>query len=82
MRQGEVSLIKTIGLGSDADNIRADGEAQVIVGYGEGGLAVLDAKTGEHREDVALAAHPESFQLDQKDNRIFVNEPGAFQISA
>jgi hypothetical protein len=81
MRRGEdFSLIKTIGLGSDADNIRADGEAQVIVGYGEGGLAVLDAKTGERREDVALAAHPESFQLDHKDNRIFVNEPGAFQI--
>src|SRR6516162_6812757 len=74
MRQGEdLSLIETISLGSDADNIRADGEARVIVGYGEGGLAVLDAKTGERREDVALAAHPESFQLDQKDNRIFVN---------
>ena len=81
MRQGEdLSLIKTISLGSDADNIRADGEAQVIVGYGEGGLALLDAKTGDQREDFALAAHPESFQLDQKDNRIFVNEPGAFQI--
>ena len=80
-RGGDLSLIRTINLGDDADNIRADGETQVIVGYGEGGLAVLDAKTGEKRDEIALAAHPESFQLDQKDNRIFVNEPGAFRIA-
>ena len=81
MRRGERSFPhQNNWSGQDADNIRAEGEAQVIVGYGEGGLAVLDAKTGEQREDFALAAHPESFQLDQKDDRIFVNEPGAFQI--
>ena len=80
-RGGDLSLIRTINLGDDADNIRADGETQVIVGYGEGGLAVLDAKTGEKRDEIALAAHPESFQLDQKHNRIFVNEPGAFRIA-
>jgi hypothetical protein len=62
MRKGkDLSLIKTIDLGSDADNIRAEGEEQVIVGFGDGGLAVLDAKTGEKREEIPLAAHPESF---------------------
>jgi DNA-binding beta-propeller fold protein YncE len=82
MRKGkDLSLIKTIDLGSDADNIRAEGEEQVIVGFGDGGLAVLDAKTGEKREEIPLAAHPESFQLDRKDSRIFVNEPGSFRIA-
>jgi hypothetical protein len=82
MRRGsDFLLVKTIGLGDDADNIRAEGEQQIIVGYGEGGLAVLDAKTGEKRQDIALAAHPESFQLDRQDSRIFVNEPGAFRIA-
>ena len=51
------------------------------MGFGEGGLVVLDAKTGEKREEIPLAAHPESFQLDRKDSRIFVNEPGSFQIA-
>ena len=82
MRRGsDFSLVKTIGLGDDADNIRVESEQQVIVGYGEGGLAVLDAKTGERRENISLAAHPESFQLDRQDGRIFVNEPGAFRIA-
>ena len=38
-----LSLVTTIRLGDDADNVRAEGEKQVIVGYAKGGLAVLDA---------------------------------------
>ena len=35
-----------IDLGEDADNIRVDSAAnQILVGYGNGGLAVIDAKT-------------------------------------
>src|SRR3954469_15809408 len=35
-----------IDLGEDADNIRVDNAAnQILVGYGSGGLAVIDAKT-------------------------------------
>ena len=80
-RGGDLSLVKTIGLGEDADNIRVEGEQQVIVGYGKGALAILDAKTGEKRQNFALAAHPESFQLDRQKGRIFVNEPGAFRVA-
>jgi DNA-binding beta-propeller fold protein YncE len=80
-RGGDLSLIRTINLGEDADNIRAEDEHQVIVGYGKGALAVLDAKTGEKRQDFALAAHPESFQLDRQNGRIFVNEPSAFRVA-
>ena len=80
-RGGDLSLVTTIRLGDDADNVRAEGEKQVIVGYGKGGLAVLDANTGEKREDIPLAAHPESFQLDPEGGRVFVNEPGALAIA-
>lgn len=65
-----------IDLGSDADNIRIDAAAKrVIIGYGEGGLAVLDAATRNKVEKVSLKAHPESFQLDPNSRRIFVNLP-------
>jgi hypothetical protein len=46
-----LSLVTTIRLGDDADNVCDEGEKQVIVGYGRGGLAMLDANTGEKRED-------------------------------
>ncbi len=65
-----------IDLGDDADNIRVDTIAnQIIVGYGKGGLAVIDAKACRKIADIPLGAHPESFQLDPDSNQIFVNLP-------
>jgi len=70
-----------IDLGDDADNIRVDGAAnQVVVGYGSGGLAVIDAKTFRKTANIPLPAHPESFQLEPGTPRIFVNLPAAGAI--
>jgi hypothetical protein len=61
-------------LGSDADNLRVDpAGARIVVGYGNGGLAVLDAATGATLRDVTLPVHPESFQLEAEGQRVFVN---------
>ena len=66
----------------DADNIRYDAAAQKIyVGYGRGALKILDAPTGDASGDIALAGHPESFQLEQTGARIFVNVPTARQVA-
>lgn len=70
-----------VDLGSDADNIRADGADRMIVGYGDGALAVLDAASGQKLSVIALTAHPESFQLDPGHNRIFVNLPEARRVA-
>ena len=71
-----------IELGSDADNIRIDVAAnRVIVGYGDGGLAVLDPSTRGKVQSVSLKAHPESFQLDPVSGRIFVNLPDAHAVT-
>ena len=71
-----------IELGDDADNIRVTGdEKQVIVGYGRGGLAVIDAETNRKRADMALPAHPEGFRLEEGGSRIFVNLPDARAIA-
>ena len=53
----------------------------MIVGYGDGALAVLDAVSGKKLSEIALAAHPESFQLDPAGNRIYVNVPDAHRIA-
>lgn len=73
-----LKLIDSVDLKSDADNVRFDMPAKrIYVGYGDGALAVLDAVTGNHVSDIKLPAHPESFQLESKGGRIFVNLPEA-----
>ena len=68
----------TIELKDDADNVRYDPVSRRFwVGYGDGGLAAIDAETGKQVADVKLDAHPESFQLETQGKRIFVNVPNA-----
>lgn len=71
-----------IDLGSDADNVRVDqARQQVVVGYGGGALAVIDAATRSKIATIALRAHPESFQLDTSAGRAYVNVPDAHSIA-
>jgi DNA-binding beta-propeller fold protein YncE len=79
----EYKAIGRIELGSDADNIRIDATAKrVIVGYGDGGLAVLDPSTRNKVQNMPLKAHPESFQIEPNTGRIFVNLPDAHALAA
>ncbi|MFQ3452960.1 hypothetical protein PMN64_06510 [Bradyrhizobium sp. UFLA01-814] len=89
-RDGSVQLYEAneykatgrIELGSDADNIRVDAAAKrVIVGYGDGGLAVVDPSTRTKVRSLLLKAHPESFQLQPDSGRIFVNLPDARAVA-
>jgi hypothetical protein len=71
-----------IALGDDADNIRLDVPAnQIIVGYGNGGLAIIDPASAKRVTDIRLSVHPEAFQLEPGGNRIFVNIPRAQAIA-
>jgi len=66
----------TIHLSSDADDVRYDSvDKKIYVGYGEGGIAVIDAETHKQIADITLPAHPESFQIDKKMGLLFVNVP-------
>jgi DNA-binding beta-propeller fold protein YncE len=71
-----------IQLGSDADNIRIDAAArQVFIGYGSGGLAVINPATRVKVGNIPLKAHPEAFQIDPDTSQIFVNVPEAHAIA-
>ncbi len=72
------SLLKTIDIGEDADNVRYDPkEKRVYVAYGGdevGGIAVIDAANSERIDDAAkLDAHPESFQIATSKPVIYAN---------
>jgi DNA-binding beta-propeller fold protein YncE len=74
---GTLEEAKKVIVGDDADNVRLDVERnELIVGYGDGGLAFLDPKTLESKGSVKLPGHPESFQIEAGTGRIFVNVPG------
>jgi YVTN family beta-propeller protein len=65
----------------DADDARYDaGADQIYVGYGSGGIGIINAATHQKIADVPLPAHPESFQLDAGANRLWVNLPGSGMI--
>src|SRR5438876_12401436 len=72
------SLLNTVDIGEDADNVRYDPAGKrVYVAFGgdeEGSIAVIDAASGKRLEDVAkLDAHPESFQIATSKTVIYAN---------
>ena len=74
--------IRSIKFSDDADNIRYDAAARrVYVGYGSGGLGIIDAATGDQLGEIKLDGHPESFQLEKFGRRIFVNIPTSQKIA-
>jgi DNA-binding beta-propeller fold protein YncE len=82
-RASDFSPLGGIDLGGDADNVRVDnGTGHLVVGYGDGGLAIIDPTTRSNLADIALHAHPEGFQLALDGNRAFVNLPDAQQIAS
>jgi DNA-binding beta-propeller fold protein YncE len=70
-----------IDMGDDADNVRFDAATdRILVGYGNGAIAIIDAAQQKKVGDVALPAHPESFQIASVINKVFVNVPGAHAL--
>ncbi len=77
---GTFQLLQTVKLGGDADNVRYDARgSRIIVGYGDGALALLDP-AGKKTSEIALDAHPESFQVEKTGTRVFVNVPDKKEI--
>lgn len=73
--------VESIKYDDDADDVRYDaGSDRIYVGYGSGGIGIIDAATHKKIGDIALPAHPESFQLDTKEGKIWVNLPGSGMI--
>src|SRR5262249_24326706 len=90
MRGGAVSAFDdssyretaTIPKMGDADNLRWDATAsQLYVGYGEGALGVIDPASMSLVASIPLGAHPESFRLEEKGPRVFVNVPDRHEIA-
>jgi DNA-binding beta-propeller fold protein YncE len=76
------ALTATVDLKDDADNVRYDDlRKQVYVGYGNGGISVIDPKSGKQIRSIELSGHPEAFVLEKQGRRVFVNIPSAKQVA-
>jgi DNA-binding beta-propeller fold protein YncE len=74
--------LATIALGSDADDVRYDSaDRKIYVGYGAGGIAIINADSHQQIADIKLPGHPESFQIDKKLHLLFVNVPDAHMVA-
>lgn len=75
-------LTGTVRFSSDADNIRFDpGLDELFVGYGQGGIGVVNASSGQVTATIPLIGHPESFQLASSENLIYVNVPASNYVA-
>jgi DNA-binding beta-propeller fold protein YncE len=84
LRGDDLEPIGHIELGDDADNVRVDElRHRVLVGYGKAAIAVIDPAGPARAGDIRLKAHPEGFQIDETNTRVFVNVPetGAVEIA-
>jgi DNA-binding beta-propeller fold protein YncE len=80
-----LKLLNQVVLGDDPDNVRYDpATGYAYVGYGTGNgsaLGIVDVSKGAKVADIKLSGHPESFQLEDNGQRIFVNVPTADHIA-
>lgn len=71
-----------LNLKDDADNIRYDqARKKIYIGFGSGGIAVVNPADGKQVGSIKLSAHPEAFQLEENGSRIFVNVPNWRQVA-
>jgi hypothetical protein len=78
----DFQLLGKVDLKDDADNVRCDPATErVYVGFGTGGIAILNATDGKEIGSIKLGAHPEAFELEKHGHRIFVNVPGARHVA-
>lgn len=71
-----------INFKDDADNVRYDDSSKrIYVGFGNGGLGIINSADGKQVGSIKLAAHPEAFELEKNGKRIFVNVPNSRHVA-
>ena len=75
-------LVGKVDFADDADNVRYDiASKRIYVGFGSGGIGIINAVDGKQVGSIKLAAHPEAFELEKQAHRIFANVPTARRVA-
>jgi DNA-binding beta-propeller fold protein YncE len=74
--------ISELNFEDDADNVRyEDTTKKIYVGFGSGGIAIVNAQDGKQIGSIKLSGHPEAFELEKNGKRIFVNVPNSRHVA-
>jgi DNA-binding beta-propeller fold protein YncE len=74
--------ISELNFEDDADNVRyEDTTKRIYVGFGSGGIAIVNAQDGKQIRSIKLSGHPEAFELEKNGRRIFVNVPNSRHVA-
>jgi len=74
--------ISELNFEDDADNVRyEDTTKRIYVGFGSGGIAIVNAQDGKQIGSIKLSGHPEAFELEKNGRRIFVNVPNSRHVA-
>jgi DNA-binding beta-propeller fold protein YncE len=74
-------LLKTVKFADDADNVRYDPRTHLVyVAHAEKSLGVIDGQSLELKADISLPGSAESFQLDARRPRLYLNIPSPSQV--
>lgn len=74
-------LLKTIKFADDADNVRYDARTHLVyVAHAEKSLGVIDGQSLELKADISLPGSAESFQLETRRPRLYLNIPSPSQV--
>ncbi len=74
--------ISELNFEDDADNVRyEDTTKRIYVGFGSGGIAIVNAQDGKQISSIKLSGHPEAFELEKNGQRIFVNIPNSRNVA-
>jgi DNA-binding beta-propeller fold protein YncE len=75
-------VVGELNFKDDADNVRYDeARKKIYLGFGSGGIAVINAPDEKQVGSIKLSAHPEAFQLEKNGSRIFVNVPNSRHVA-
>jgi DNA-binding beta-propeller fold protein YncE len=75
-------IVGELNFKDDADNVRYDSAAKrIYVGFGSGGIAVVNAPDAKQIGSIKLSGHPEAFELEKSAKRIFVNVPNSRHVA-
>ena len=75
-------VVGELNFKDDADNVRYDeATKKIYVGFGSGGIAVVNAPDLKQTGSIKLSAHPEAFALEKQGQQIFVNVPDARHVA-
>lgn len=72
----------TVNLASNADNVVVDPAAsRLYVGYGIGGVAIINMTNWKLIQSVPLIGHPEALGVEENGSKLFVNVPAGNYIA-